>query len=268
MNNELELYKRSKGNIWTDNWISKNMLSAHLDLANDAASRNIKVINKTIDWIRTIIKPDSSILDLGCGPGLYTEILAKNGYTVSGIDISKRSIKFARNSAKKHKLSIYYQNNDYIEKKINGNYDCITCIYCDFGALIPIEQTILLNNIHNSLNANGVFIFDVFTDKLANERKDKKQWTYYKGSSFWSKKPSFVLDETRHFPNEHTWGNRSIVINNMKKEYISWDTYYTKQQIAELLQNNCFIIEEVKEDLVDQNSFTSNSVMFIKARKI
>jgi len=268
LNNELELYRRSKDNIWTDTWISKNMLSAHLDLTNDAASRNIQVIYKTIDWIKTIIKPDSSILDLGCGPGLYTEILAKNGYTVSGLDISKRSIKFARNSARKQKILIKYQNKNYIKNKINNTYDCITCIYCDFGALIPMEQTILLRNIHSALNADGSFIFDVFTEGFANKRLESKQWNYCKDSSFWSKKPSYLLEETKHFPNEHTWGNRSIVINKRIKEYITWDTYYSKQQISELLQNNGFLIEEVKEDLVDKNSFTSNSVMFINAKKI
>jgi len=244
------------------------MLAAHLDFTNDAASRNIKVITKTIDWIKTIIKTNSSILDLGCGPGLYTEMLVKNGYFVTGLDISKRSIKFARDSARKQKLSIKYQNKNYLKTKIHNTYDCITCIYCDFGALIPVEQTILLKNIHNALNDDGSFIFDVFTDKLANERTESKQWNYCKDSSFWSKKPSFVLEETKHFPNEHTWGNRSIVINNRSKEYITWDTYYTKQQISELLQNNGFQIEEVKEDLVEKNSFTSNNVMFIKARKI
>lgn len=244
------------------------MLSAHLDLTNDAASRNSHVINKTIDWITTIITPKASILDLGCGPGLYTEIFAKKGYTTSGIDISKRSITYARKSAKKHNLSISYKNANYITKNINNSYDCITCIYCDFGALIPAEQTILLNNVYNSMNVNGVFIFDVFTESLANERKENKQWNYYKESSFWSKRPCFVLEETKHFPNEHTWGNRSIVISNKVKEYITWDTYYTQQQISELLKNNGFKVEEIKENLVDKNSFTSNSVMFIKAKKI
>ena len=64
MNSELRLYSRSKDNLWTDKWISKNMLAAHLDFINDAASRNIKVIQKTISWICSVIKESSSIVQL------------------------------------------------------------------------------------------------------------------------------------------------------------------------------------------------------------
>jgi len=50
-NNELKLFQRSNNSlIWTDDYISKSMLEVH--------------INKNI-------KPNSKILDLGCGPGLY-----------------------------------------------------------------------------------------------------------------------------------------------------------------------------------------------------
>jgi predicted TPR repeat methyltransferase len=36
------------------------------------------------------------ILDLGCGPGLYTQRLASLGHTCVGIDISPASIAYAR----------------------------------------------------------------------------------------------------------------------------------------------------------------------------
>lgn len=56
-------------------YIAKNMLAAHLDLNNDAASRNLKTIKKTIRWIETKIPKKGRVLDLGCGPGLYSSLL-------------------------------------------------------------------------------------------------------------------------------------------------------------------------------------------------
>ncbi|HOJ15222.1 MAG TPA: class I SAM-dependent methyltransferase, partial [Deltaproteobacteria bacterium] len=36
------------------------------------------------------------ILDLGCGPGLYTKRLSDAGYDVTGMDYSRRSIAYAK----------------------------------------------------------------------------------------------------------------------------------------------------------------------------
>lgn len=91
--NNLQLYQRSKSFIWTDKHISKNMLAAHLDLDSDVASRNVSTIKKTVEWISSVSKENAKILDIGCGPGLYSTALSEKGFDVTGIDISSRSIK-------------------------------------------------------------------------------------------------------------------------------------------------------------------------------
>ncbi|GIU69565.1 MAG: hypothetical protein KatS3mg002_0801 [Candidatus Woesearchaeota archaeon] len=42
------------------------------------------------------IKDAKTILDVGCGPGLYCEILKQKGYEVTGVDYSKNIIEYAR----------------------------------------------------------------------------------------------------------------------------------------------------------------------------
>ena len=51
-------------------------------------------IDRSVEWIasRFNIDRDSTIVDFGCGPGLYTPRLAKRGANVTGIDFSGRSI--------------------------------------------------------------------------------------------------------------------------------------------------------------------------------
>lgn len=73
---ELQLFQRSTSSIWTDEYISKNLLAAHLDLSNDGASRSKATLDKTLNWIKEIIPKGSNVLDLGCGPGLYDVELA------------------------------------------------------------------------------------------------------------------------------------------------------------------------------------------------
>ncbi len=67
--------------IWTDPHVSKQLLAAHLDPKTDAASRRPESIDRTITWVVNLLdlKPGNKILDLGCGPGLYSQRLAKLG---------------------------------------------------------------------------------------------------------------------------------------------------------------------------------------------
>ncbi len=267
--NNLKTYQRSDHSIWTDDYISQNMLTAHLDLNNDAASRNIHTIEKTIEWIINKTPIRGRLLDLGCGPGLYASLLVKKGYSVTGIDISERSISYAKKKASEENHRIDYRCIDYIKDDIGMGYDTVICIYCDFGALTPDEQRILLTKIYNGLNEDGVFIFDLFKTGLCNTKREKRDWRYSDKADFWCEKPHFLLEEVKHFGKEKVWGSRNIVIEEGKlpREYITWDHYYTEDEISELLTKNGFDVFAINNELVANNNFTSNDVMFIKAKK-
>ncbi len=102
------LWQRSHELFWDDEHISKGMLEMHLDPNLELASRKHDTINKSVEWLVSVINANSKILDLGCGPGLYSSRLSNLGYNVTAVDYSKRSIAYA----KKHdaKTSYVYQN--------------------------------------------------------------------------------------------------------------------------------------------------------------
>ena len=267
--NELKLYQRSEDFIWTDEYISKNMLAAHLSLDNDAASRNIITIEKIVDWIISKVPAKGKILDLGCGPGLYASLLAQKGFSVTGIDISQGSISYAKKKAAEENLQIDYYCADYIKDDISKGYDAVICIYCDFGALTPEEQTILLSKVYSGLSENGIFIFDIFKDGLCENKIESRDWQYSEGGRFWCDNPHFLLEEVKHYPNQKVWGSRTIIIEDGKspREYITWDQYYTEDSIKEMLSYNGFKVLNINNELVAENEFTSNDVMFIEAKK-
>lgn len=155
------LWQRSCEPFWDDEHISKGMLEAHLNPEWDAASRRHSYIDCSVKWFGSIIPAGSRILDLGCGPGLYTKRLSDSGYDVTGIDWSRRSIAYAKEQDSKTEY-IYL---DYLKMNYSEAFDAITLIYCDYGALIPDERKMLLSKIHRALKPNGLFIFDVFTER-------------------------------------------------------------------------------------------------------
>lgn len=79
----IKLYEKSKEPFWEDEHISKSMLKAHLDQNTDRASRKLDTIKETVNWIIKKHENPKRILDLGCGPGLYTkEFFDKGPYNI------------------------------------------------------------------------------------------------------------------------------------------------------------------------------------------
>ncbi len=74
--------------FWNDPHISKRMLDVHLNPDIDAASRKPEIIDRTIKWLIEILglQPGASLLDLGCGPGLYASRFAQAGFHLTGVD--------------------------------------------------------------------------------------------------------------------------------------------------------------------------------------
>lgn len=160
-----KIYTQTETAFWNDDHISKQMLKAHLDPEVEGASRKLKFIEKSVEWISEVVPSEKylSLLDVGCGPGIYAERFTHQGYYVTGIDFSIRSIKYAKESARKKNLPIIYHYEDYLMIKLNKEYDFAVMIYCDYGALSSLNRKVLLNKIYQHLKDGGKFLFDVFS---------------------------------------------------------------------------------------------------------
>ncbi len=77
------------------------------------------------------------VLDLACGEGYNTRILARKGAKAVGVDFSERMIEFARQEEKREKLGISYHALDASDLKDFAGYhfDLVTC----FMSLQDIE---------------------------------------------------------------------------------------------------------------------------------
>src|SRR5512146_557809 len=110
---------------WNDPAFSERMLAEHLTQEHDAASRRFEIIDEQVNWIQTNLLANSpcKILDLGCGPGLYAYRLARLGHSVTGIDFSPASIRYARQQAEKTGLGSTYIEADLRSLEYGAQYD-------------------------------------------------------------------------------------------------------------------------------------------------
>lgn len=104
------------------------------------------------------------ILDLGCGTGNITEILAAKSYDMIGVDYSQEMLQMAMEKPSKDEYGILYLAQDMRELELYGTVNAVVSI-CDSMNYITSEEDLLqvFKLVNNYLDPGGVFIFDLNT---------------------------------------------------------------------------------------------------------
>ena len=264
-----ELYKKGSSVMWTDNHISKQLLDVHLNTEIDLASRKTTTIKSTVKWIldHSDLR-NLNILDLGCGPGLYSEILAKEGHKVTGVDFSSHSIKYAKEEAEKKNLDITYLKANYLDLDLEENtFDLVILIYTDFGVLLPSERNQLLKIIRKVLKPNGIFIFDVLNDKNIESKTSPKSWEVSE-QGFWKDKPYLALSDSYLYGEEKVILYQHILVDEQENidVYRFWTHFFSHSDLSEILNVHGFSNINFYEDVLQKGDLWSGeNVTFCKA---
>ncbi|NJP36515.1 class I SAM-dependent DNA methyltransferase [Alkalicoccus luteus] len=119
------------------------------------------------DWMTYAVrrlKRGGDVLDLACGTGTFTLMLAEAGYHVSGADISEEMLAAAERKVRQEGNNTSFFKQDM--RTLNGfsNLDAVT-LFCDGLNYLPHEQDVkrTFASVHSALKQDGVFLFDVHT---------------------------------------------------------------------------------------------------------
>lgn len=109
---------------------------------------------------------DGLMLDLACGTGTLTRLLAEEGYDMIGIDMSEEMLEIAmEKSAAKDQSGILYLQQDMREFELYGTVRAIVSICDSMNYLMEYEDLVqVLRLANNYLDPGGVFIFDLNTE--------------------------------------------------------------------------------------------------------
>ena len=110
------------------------------------------------------------VLELGCGTGNMTRLLAQAGYDMIGVDCSEEMLQLARESAWREQSmqpdapDILYLLQDMREFELYGTVGAVVSV-CDSINYILEEADLLkvFQLVNNYLDPGGVFIFDMNT---------------------------------------------------------------------------------------------------------
>jgi 2-polyprenyl-3-methyl-5-hydroxy-6-metoxy-1,4-benzoquinol methylase len=240
------------GDLWTDEHTSKQMLSFHLDETIDVSSRNAEFINRSVDWIASEfnIGRDTQIADFGCGPGLYSTRLAKNGASVTGIDFSERSIEYAKEVATRERLDISYVKQDYLEFETEDRFDAVLMIMCDLCALSPIQRKGILNKFHRILKPGGSVILDVYSLSAFEQKQEVATYEVNQLNGFWSPNKYYGFLNTFKYDEEKVSLDKYTIIESDRTRTVyNWLQYFAPENLEKEFIEAGFSVKGLYSDV-------------------
>lgn len=123
------------------------------------------------EWSRYVIRllraqgiREGLVLELGCGTGSMTELLAAAGYDMIGLDCSQEMLELAAEKKAASGQNILYLLQDMREMELYGTVRAAVSV-CDSMNYILEEQELLqvFRLVNNYLDPGGIFLFDLNT---------------------------------------------------------------------------------------------------------
>src|SRR5262249_50954347 len=112
--------------------------------------------------------PGGDILDIGCGTGRHAVELAKRGYMVTGVDISRGVLAEADRAAREQDVEVEWIQADATRFVAPRLFDAAICL-CEgaFGLLSteddPVQHDrVILQNIYDALKPGAPFMLTTF----------------------------------------------------------------------------------------------------------
>ena len=107
---------------------------------------------------------DGLVLDLGCGTGTMTELLAQKGYDMIGVDLSDRMLDIAMQKREKSGHDILYLQQDMRQFELYGTVRAAVCLCDSLNYLLEEEDLrTAFSLVNNYLDPGGLFLFDFNT---------------------------------------------------------------------------------------------------------
>jgi SAM-dependent methyltransferase len=240
---------------WNDPAFSQRMLKEHLSQDHDAASRRFEKINQQVAWIQSHVLNGrlTHILDLCCGPGLYTSRLAQQGHICTGVDFSPASIAYAREIAVNESLDCTYLEGDIRQIDYGNGYRLAVLLFGEFNVFRREDARAILRKAWHALQPGGRLLLEPHTD-AAVERMGLHAPTWFSSpGGLFSPEPHLCLMENfwdaptriatrRYWIIDAQTGATTRHVENMQA--------YTKEEYFELLEGCGF------EQIIDYPSLT------------
>ncbi len=223
------------------------------------------------EYFHAILKqnppPGPILLDLACGTGSLSEVMASLSYDVIGVDSSEEMLMEAMNKKYDSGLDILYLCQDMTALDLYGTVDCCICALDSLNHL-PNSEAVLkaFQNVSLFLAPDGIFIFDMNTIYKHEKVLSDKVFVYDTDDVFcvWQNSPchDHTIDITLDFFAEAHAGQYTRETETFSERAYSHDEICALIEQAELSLLTCY-----KGDTFDPPDETTERVVYVTKSK-
>ncbi|EJA1860819.1 class I SAM-dependent methyltransferase [Staphylococcus pseudintermedius] len=250
-------FEEGKDNIWKNEKFSDYVLKSHLNSNIYGGSKDSEFIEKAVTFISKNFPPGkfNKLLDVGCGPGIYSEKFSEKGYDVTGIDYSVNSIDYAKNN---QKGQAKYVLGDLRNLDIKETFNIILIVYQTYATLSYKERIDFLYEVYKKIEHGGIFILDVPTKAYFKNFQDMKVWEYMPENNDFIQE-SFLLLYLIHKYENAVLLKKSIYTLQTGEviEFNDWMQHFDVNSIKDEVEKYFEVVNVLSE--IDGSAYTKES---------
>lgn len=172
-------------------------------------------------------RPGAAILDVPCGAGRHSLELARRGYEVTGVDISRESIGAARAAAEISGLKIDFRVGDM--RSLAGLFDGSFCWGNSFGYMPHAETKRFLASLVSVLKPGASFVLQLGCVAESLLPHYQKEMFYNVGGI------DFQLRHTYEVERSALQTEYKFTRNGKTETKVGWQSIYTSGELCRLL---------------------------------
>ncbi len=157
-------------------WWKKYFSDDYLRLYSHDEGQSSREVTAVVRMLQ--LQAGQKILDLACGFGRHSVVLAQNGFDVTGYDLSDSFLKRAREIADALLVGLNLQQGDMREIPYNEEFDAVINMFTAFGFFDREEDDLkVLEGVSRALKPGGQFIMDVINREYALATLGPRRWS-------------------------------------------------------------------------------------------
>jgi 2-polyprenyl-3-methyl-5-hydroxy-6-metoxy-1,4-benzoquinol methylase len=147
----------TSSDTWFESWFDSPLYEKLYASRDDAEAAQLTA------WIAGLLPPAQhpDVLDMGCGRGRHSLLLAKEGYRVTGVDLSSRAIETARRKAAESNITNVRFLTGNMSTWQGRPFHIVCNLFTSFGYFEDDDDNLrVIRNMQSNLKEGGFLVMD------------------------------------------------------------------------------------------------------------
>jgi SAM-dependent methyltransferase len=238
---------RRKGRLWWEDLFNDDYLRTCEKLTEEQIAREVDFVEDSLG-----IERGGAVLDLACGTGRHAIELARRGYEVVGFDLSLAMLARAGEDAQDREAKLNFVQGDMREMTFDEQFDGVFSWNTSFGFFEEEKNALVIDRIHRSLRAGGLFLLDVVNRDFLIRQSPSLAW--FEGDG------CVCMDEMSvDFITSRMKVKRTMMLDDGRSREIEYSMrIYSLHELGKVLHDHGFKVCEVSGRVATPGVFFGN----------